>query len=147
MLFEVGLLLPFAGDCSCTCFLCPMLRISAVLLRPSTCICVTYHPTLSIKGAFLTQSVLILKFFKDRVFVNRFLTATREFSFFLTLLTGCTGHLPSFSGWKGRFSDGKVAGAWTWPLIYNYSKVKNEWSSKSTHAFYLRAIDLMDFWK
>lgn len=48
MLFEVGLGLPFAGDVSLTCFLCPSLRISAVLLRPSTFTCVTRHLNLTI---------------------------------------------------------------------------------------------------
>lgn len=73
MFFEVGLVLPLAGDCSCTCFLCPCLRISAVLLRPSTFICVTCHPALtiqlsnnftSIKGPFLIYKLFILIFFK-----------------------------------------------------------------------------------
>jgi hypothetical protein len=97
MFFEVGLVLPLAGGCTC-------LSISAVLLWPSTFICVTCHPTLtiqlsnnptSIKGPFLIYSLFILKFFKIEDFVDRYLAGTRDFCLFLTLLTDSTA---SFSG-------------------------------------------------
>jgi hypothetical protein len=49
MRFEIRLMLPSAGDSGYKLFLCPCLRVSALLLRPYTSICVTCHLNLTIQ--------------------------------------------------------------------------------------------------